>query len=83
MVSFFTWFPPLLTGALFSALGVAKVYGRCKGIEGGGGKPWTQRACGSCPSWNRQINLGMTILWLVMGLAHLAWVGWLLFGRNP
>jgi hypothetical protein len=68
---------------LFSALGIAKIYGRCRGIEGGGGKPWTQRACGSCPSWSGKFNLFMALLCLVVGLGNLAWVAVLLFRANP
>lgn len=83
MLSFSTWFPPLAAGLLFSGLGLAKIYGRCQGIEGGGGKPWTQRACGSCPSWNRKLNLFMVALCLVIGAGNLVWVGMLLFHGNP
>jgi hypothetical protein len=39
--------PPLGIGVAFTAMGLAKVYGLVRGIEGGGGKPLRQRACGT------------------------------------
>lgn len=73
MAHFSAWFPPLAAGVVFTSLGIAKVYGRCRGIEGGGGKPWQARACGSCPSWSRKLNVGLVALCLTIGLGNLVW----------
>jgi hypothetical protein len=41
------WLPPAFVGLTFLAFGCIKVYGLVRGIEGGGGKPFTQRLCGT------------------------------------
>lgn len=67
------WLPPLMVGGLFTLFGLLKVYGFARGIQGGGCKPWAQRACGSCPSWSREINIAATVLLWTIGLVNLAW----------
>ncbi len=62
--SFTEWSPNALVGIAFTTMGCLKMYGRSRGIMGGGGKPWTQRCLGSCPTWSRQINLGVIALFL-------------------
>jgi hypothetical protein len=47
MSAFAAWFPPALVGITFTLLGLIKLYGLLRGIEGGGGKPFTQRLCGT------------------------------------
>jgi hypothetical protein len=66
------WLPLLAAGLLFTALGIAKVYGQFRGIQGGGCKPALVRACGSCPSWSRSVNIALTALFLAIGLCNLA-----------
>ena len=66
------WLPPLVAGLLFTVLGIAKVYGQFRGIQGGGCKPALVRACGSCPSWSRTVNIAVTALVLAIGLCNLA-----------
>jgi len=41
------WLPTLVIGMSFTLLGAAKLYGLSRGIEGGGGKPLSQRMCGT------------------------------------
>ncbi len=66
------WLPPALVGLTFTALGLLKVYGLTRGIVGGSCKPASQRICGSCPSWSRRVNIGVTCLFLIIGLGNLA-----------
>lgn len=75
MNSFTDWSPPALVGILFTVFAGAKLYGRSRGIVGGGGKPWSQRCLGSCPTWNRQMNTTLLILFLVVGIINLVWAG--------
>ncbi len=82
MIALSDWLPPALAGAVFTTLGLLKVYGLTRGIQGGGCKPAAQRACGSCPSWSRRLNVGMVVLVLVLGLSNLGYFGWLLFGAG-
>ncbi len=39
--------PPLVIGCTFTLLGLAKLYGLARGIEGGANKPISQRLCGT------------------------------------
>jgi hypothetical protein len=78
MASFTDWLPPAFVGGLFTTLGVLKVYGLARGIQGGGGKPLAQRACGSCPTWSRGVNVAAALILLAVGLANLAWLAWIL-----
>jgi hypothetical protein len=78
MLAISDWLPIACVGGLFTVLGLLKVYGLATGIQGGGCKPLGQRVCGSCPSWSRGLNIGMTTLFLAIGLANLAWLVWLL-----
>jgi hypothetical protein len=41
------WLPPLCVGLLFTLMGGAKLYGLRRGAVGGGGKPFTERLCGT------------------------------------
>jgi hypothetical protein len=72
------WLPPFAAGVLFTSLGFAKVYGQFRGIQGGGCKPASVRACGSCASWSRSVNLAMTAVVLVIGLGNLALLCWMI-----
>jgi hypothetical protein len=47
MSGLFEWFPPALVGTIFTLVGVLKLYGLVRGIEGGQGKPIGQRLCGT------------------------------------
>jgi hypothetical protein len=76
------WLPPLAAGLLFTALGIAKVYGQIRGIQGGGCKPALIRACGSCPSWSRSVNIAVTVFVLAIGLGNLAMLWWV-FAPGP
>jgi hypothetical protein len=67
------WFPPALVGITFTCFAAITLYGMSRGVVGGGGKPWQQRCLGSCPTWSRQKNVGLVVLFLVIGLANLAW----------
>lgn len=78
MVGFADWFPPATVGGMFTIFGLLKVYGLFRGIEGGGCKPLTERVCGSCPSWSRGLNVGISLLFLAVGLGNLAWLTWVL-----
>ena len=60
-----------LVAVLFTTLGVLKVYGWKKGVIGGGGRPTTCRLLGRCPSWSKQFNIFMIILFLGIGIVHL------------
>jgi hypothetical protein len=76
------WLPPACVGATFTTVGLLKVYGRIKNIQGGACKPTSQRICGSCPSWGRGLNIGMIVLFLAIGLGNLTWLGWMLFSAG-
>ena len=58
--------PLLLVGVSFGALGALKVYGRAKGVVGGGGKPISSRLLGSCPTWSRSMNT--VAMWLLCAI---------------
>jgi hypothetical protein len=77
MAELLIWVPTALVGVSFTGLGLIKVYGLARGIVGGGGKPASQRLCGSCPTWSRRVNIAMPFIWLAIGLGHLA-VAWAL-----
>ena len=63
--------PLLIVGLSFTTVGVLKIYGRTKGIIGGGGKPASVRLLGSCPTWSRSVNLILTWLIFAIGVATL------------
>ena len=63
--------PYVAVGVPFTAIGVLKIYGRWKGIVGGGGKPMSCRLMGSCPTWTRHVNIIMTWLFFVIGIVML------------
>jgi hypothetical protein len=62
---------PLIVGLSFTTVGALKIYGRTKGIIGGGGKPASARLVGSCPTWSRSVNLTLTWLSFAIGVAAL------------
>jgi hypothetical protein len=68
MITLPDWFPPAVVGGTFTALGLLKLYGISKGIVGGGGKPFSCRLRGSCPSWSRRLNIIFAIVLLVIGV---------------
>jgi hypothetical protein len=76
MMALSAWLPNLAVGVTFTAFGLAKIYGLMCGIQGGGDKPAFDRACGSCPTWGRGVNLALTAFLLVFGLGNLASLGW-------
>jgi hypothetical protein len=63
--------PLLIVGLSFTTIGVLKIYGRTKGIIGGGGKPVSARLLGSCPTWSKSVNLMLTWLIFAIGIATL------------
>lgn len=71
MIAFSDWFPPLAASLTFLVLGACKVYGWRKGVVGGGGKPALCRLQGRCPSWSNEVNFGVMILILCVGLLNL------------
>lgn len=70
------WLPPLAVGLPFTAMGLAKVYGLARGVQGGGGKPARDRACGSCPTWSRTANVALAMFFLLVGLGNLVLLVW-------
>jgi hypothetical protein len=73
MHHFSDWLPPALVGIIFTTFATIKLYGMSRGVVGGGEKPWRQRCLGNCPTWSRQANVGLVVLFLIIGLANLAW----------
>jgi len=71
MIPFSDWFPNALAGVTFMSLGLLKLYGWRKGIIGGGGKSASCRLLGRCPSWSKQVNIGVMILFLAIGAVNL------------
>jgi hypothetical protein len=71
MIALSDWLPLAAVGGTFTTLGLLKVYGFRKRIVGGGGKPAPCRLLGSCPSWSKQLNITMVVLFLLMGLSCL------------
>lgn len=71
MLTLSDWLPLATVGGAFTVLGFLKVYGFRKGIIGGGGRPMACRLLGRCPSWSKQVNVGITALFLAIGLGNL------------
>jgi hypothetical protein len=65
------WLLPAIAGAVFTTLGLLKVYGWQKGIVGGGGKPTACRLLGRCPSWSNQLNIAVITVFLSIGAVSL------------
>jgi hypothetical protein len=65
------WLPLAAVGVTFTTVGLLKVYGFRKGIIGGRGRPASCRLLGACPSWSRQLNVMMVVLFLGIGLSCL------------
>jgi hypothetical protein len=78
---FTDWSPPALVGISFTSFACLKLYGLRRNITGGAGKSFTHRCIGYCPTWSKQANISLIALFLLIGLANLAWVAWLLFAR--
>jgi hypothetical protein len=78
MIAFADWFPLLMIGSVFTTVGLLKVYGFRHNIVGGGGKPFSCKLRGSCPTWSRQMNVMVMVLFLLIGLSSLSILGWLL-----
>lgn len=70
------WLVPALVGVTFITLGLLKVYGWRKGIVGGGDKSASCRLLGRCPSWSKQLNITMMVLFFGLGFTclGLCWV---------
>lgn len=47
MLTFSDWFPPLVVGVVFSAMGMLKLYGYRRGLVGGRDKPTFEHLCGT------------------------------------
>lgn len=71
MNALITALPLLIVGLSFTTLGALKIYGRWKGIVGGGEKPMACRLQGSCPSWSGAVNLIVTWMIFVIGIVTL------------
>ena len=71
MIALSDWLPLAAVGVTFTTVGLLKVYGFRKGIIGGGGRPALCRLLGSCPSWSKQLNVIMVVLFLGIGLSCL------------
>jgi hypothetical protein len=78
---FTDWSPPALVGISFTFVACLKLYGLRRNIPGGAGKPFTQRCLGYCPTWSKHANLGLIALFLLIGLANLAWLVCMFFAR--
>jgi hypothetical protein len=78
MIPFADWFPLFMIGAVFTIFGLMKVHGFRRKIVGGGGKPFTCRLRGACPTWSTQISVSVMVLFLVIGLSSLSILSWLL-----
>ena len=74
MITLPDWFPPAIVGGTFTTLGVLKVYGIKKGFVGGGGKPFSCRLRGSCPSWSRRYNVIIAVVLLTLGIGSLGFL---------
>jgi hypothetical protein len=73
--------PLICIGTTFTAVGVMKLIGFRYNIVGGGGKPWRTKLYGSCPTWTRHVNVGMTALFLAIGIVALGILCWQLLHR--
>lgn len=78
MIPFADWFPLLMIGSVFLIFGLLKVYGLTHNIAGGGGKAFSCRLVGACPTWSKQLNVIVMAFFLVIGLSSLSTLGWLL-----
>lgn len=47
MIPFEDWFPLTFSGTFLIVFGGLKLYGLYRGIEGGAGKPFAQKLCGT------------------------------------
>ena len=77
MIAFDDWFPLLMIGGTFTTLGLLKVYGFKRNIIGGGGKPFSCRLLGACPTWSKHLNVALTVCFFMIGLLCLSILGWL------
>jgi hypothetical protein len=77
MTALSDWLPSAVVGTTFTTVGALKFYGLSRGIVGGRCKPASDRICGSCPSWSRAVNVGVTVLFALIGLGNLAYLVWI------
>ncbi len=83
MISVSDWIPLLAVGVTFTFLGVAKLYGVFRGIEGGCDKGFGEKLCGTCPSWrNRYVRIGFPLFFLAIGLAELAQLAYVMYSAS-
>ncbi len=47
MPTFTDWFPVAATGTVMTLFGLIKLYGLCRGVVSGRGRPIAERLCGS------------------------------------
>jgi hypothetical protein len=78
MIAFADWFPLLMVGSVFTAVGLLKLYALRHNIVGGGGKSFSCRLRGTCPTWSGQMNMMVMLTFLVIGLTAFGILGWLL-----
>ena len=73
MPSFVDWVPYTLPGLALTTLGLFKVYGLCRGIKSGRGRPVMQRLCGQCQRpVNRAAMTALPFVLLAIGVGELA-----------
>jgi len=75
IIPFADWFPLLMIGITFSCFGLLKIYGFRRNIVGGGGKPYSCRLIGTCPTWSKQTNFMVRAIFLSIGLLAFAILG--------
>jgi len=63
---------PGIIGLIFLTFGILKIYGYNKGIIGGGGKHFSDRCMGSCPTWSKGTNRFLKYALLSTGFVLLA-----------
>lgn len=78
IIAFADWFPLLMIGSAFTTVGLLKVHALRHTIVGGGGKSFSRRLRGTCPTWSKQMNVMAMLIFLVPGLLAFAILGWLL-----
>lgn len=83
VIPFADWFPLLAIGIAFTTVGLLKVYGFRRNIVGGGGRPYSCRLLGICPTWSKQMNFMVRALFLSIGLVAFAILAWLLLTAKP
>ncbi len=83
MLSAIEWFAPLLVGVFFTPLGILKVYGLCKGYEGGPGLSfWEKLRAGSCPEEHFRLPNRLRIPFYVLFSLFILGVGLYGLGKS-